>query len=254
MPIVAANWKMNPATYDEYRTLMQAMRSRLNGIAGVERVVCPPFVWLFPAARDLDGTDIALGAQNVHWEEKGAFTGEVSPLMLKGTCRYVIVGHSERRHIFGESDEMVNRRLKGAVSHGLIPIFCVGETLAERDANDTEAVLTRQVRMGLEGIAPDPEIVIAYEPVWAIGTGRAATAATAVEAVQLIRRELAALWDADTAQAVRVQYGGSVNPDNIAEFVQEPDIDGALVGGASLNVDSFVAIVEQTARIRRGQA
>jgi triosephosphate isomerase len=230
--------------------LCQALRESIEGVRGVEKVVCPPFVSLAVAREALTGSSIKVGAQNVFWEEKGAFTGEVSPPMLVDLCEYVIVGHSERRKYFGETDETVNRRLKAALAQGLRPIFCIGETGDERQAGRTEEVLLRQVRGGLADIEIAAGLVVAYEPVWAIGTGVAATGEMANEASALIRRELASLYGGDLAQAARIQYGGSVDGANIAEFMAEPEIDGALVGGASLKADVFTAIVGEAARLK----
>jgi len=248
-PIVAANWKMH-TTVRTAAELCQALRESIDGVNGVEKVLCPPFVSLAVAREALAGSSIKVGAQNVFWEEKGAFTGEVSPLMLSDLCEYVIVGHSERRKYFGETDETVNRRLKAALTHGLRPIFCIGETGDERQAGRTEEVLLRQVRQGLAGIEIAPGFVVAYEPVWAIGTGVPATGEMANEAIALIRRELASLYGGELAEAARIQYGGSVDGANIAEFMAEPDIDGALVGGASLKADVFTAIVAEAARLK----
>ncbi|MGQ9573127.1 MAG: triose-phosphate isomerase [Dehalococcoidia bacterium] len=249
MPIIAGNWKM----YTNARTaaeLCRALKERIDGLAGVQKVVCPPFVFLTLAGRELDGSSIKLGAQNVYWEEEGAYTGEVSPSMLADLCEYVIIGHSERRKYFGETNETVNRRLKAALAHGLRPIMCVGETLEEREAGRTEEVLLWQVRGGLAGVDIPAGFVVAYEPVWAIGTGVPATGPMANEAIGLIRRELEALYGRELAEAARIQYGGSVTPGNIAEFMSEPEIDGALVGGASLKADAFTRIVEEAARIK----
>jgi triosephosphate isomerase len=198
----------------------------------------------------LRGSSIRLGAQDVHWEDDVAATGEVGPQMAAELAQYAIIGHSERRHQFGETDEMVNRKVKAALATGLRPIMCVGETLEQREAGKTEEVLLRQTRTGLEGADIPDGFIIAYEPVWAIGTGRAATAETAEEAVAIIRREVASLFSADKAETVRVLYGGSVTPDNIGEFVTRDGIDGALVGGASLKVDAFTGIVRETARAK----
>ncbi|MEP7200225.1 MAG: triose-phosphate isomerase, partial [Chloroflexota bacterium] len=213
----------------------------------VEVVVCPPFVALAAVADRLRGTRIAVGAQNMHWADTGAYTGEVSPLMLKSLARYIIIGHSERRQYFGETDETVNQKVRAALKHGLIPILCVGENAQQYDAGETSAVVSRQVRAGLRDVsaADAAQIVIAYEPVWAIGTGRAASGAGANAVIGLtIRGALADLYGEAVAQQVRAQYGGSVTPANIAEFMQQPDIDGALVGGASLKADEFVQIVQ----------
>jgi len=248
-PIVAANWKMH-TTVRTAAELCRALRDSIDGVEGVEKVVCPPFVFLALARETLAGSSIKVGAQNVFWEEKGAFTGEVSPPMLADLCEYVIIGHSERRKYFGETDETVNRRLKAALAEGLRPIFCVGETGDEREAGRTEEVLLRQVCGGLAGIGIAAGFVVAYEPVWAIGTGVPATGEMANEAIGLIRRELASLYGGELAQAARIQYGGSVDGANIAEFMAEPEIDGALVGGASLKADVFAAIVEAAARLK----
>jgi triosephosphate isomerase len=248
-PIVAANWKMH-TTVRTAAELCQALRESIDEMRGVEKVVCPPFVFLALAREALAGSSIKVGAQNVFWEEKGAFTGEVSPPMLGDLCEYVIVGHSERRKYFGETDETVNRRLKAALTHGLRPIFCIGETGDERQAGRTEEVLLRQVRGGLADIGISSGFVVAYEPVWAIGTGVPATGEMANEAIALIRRELASLYGGELAEAARIQYGGSVDGANIAEFMAQPDIDGALVGGASLKADVFTAIVAEAARLK----
>ncbi len=244
-PFVAGNWKMHK-TVEEARLLVAAMLDGLQAIEGVEKVLCPPFPALLPVAAMLTGTDIGLGAQNMHWETAGAFTGEVSPPMVAEFAGYVILGHSERRAYFGETDATVNRKVHAALAHDLTPIVCVGETLEEREAGRTEAVIQRQVAGALEGLtdAQARGVVLAYEPIWAIGTGKAATPEEANRVVsEAIRGTLAAQFGAETAQAVRVLYGGSVKPHNAAEFFAQPDIDGALVGGASLQAESFVAIV-----------
>ncbi|MES0329462.1 MAG: triose-phosphate isomerase, partial [Dehalococcoidales bacterium] len=192
---------------------------------------------------------VRLGAQNMFYQEKGAYTGEISPPMLADLCHYVIIGHSERRQHFGETDEAVNRKLKAALGIGLKPIFCVGETLDEKEVGGMEDVLNRQLTQGLAGIEDPVGMVIGYEPVWAIGTGRAATGQQANDTIGFIRRRLAGLYSGETADGIRIQYGGSVNADNIAEFVSQPEIDGALVGGTSLKAEQFVSIVRQTAEI-----
>ncbi|NOH04218.1 MAG: triose-phosphate isomerase [Chloroflexi bacterium] len=246
-PFVAGNWKMNK-TIAEARELVSTMAPQLNALTGVERVLCPPFVALNEVSSLLKGTGLGLGAQNMHWEEKGAFTGEVSPAMVKELCGYVILGHSERRAYFGETDETVNRKLLAAQKFDLTPIVCVGETLEQYGSNRTREVVSSQTLLGLKGISPEfaPRIVVAYEPVWAIGTGKASSGANA-QSVQggVIRPALAELFGADAAQAIRILYGGSVTASNAAEFFSQPDIDGALVGGASLKVDEFVGIVTQ---------
>ena len=253
IPIIAGNWKMHK-TIAEAAELVNAMRDSLLAIPSVEKVVCPPFVALDRVATLIQGTEIGLGAQNMHWEEKGAFTGEVSPLMLQGLCRYVILGHSERRTYFGETDAIVNRKVKAALAHGLTPIVCVGETETQYDAGETEEVVRRQLEGALDSLTASQvaNLVIAYEPVWAIGTGRAATAAQAQQIIGGVARAvLARLYGQATADAVRIQYGGSTNSKNIAEIMAQPDIDGALVGGASLKADEFVAMVQATAEVYR---
>ena len=243
-PLVAGNWKMNK-TVEEARTLVFEMSLALKEIKGVEKVLCPPFPALLAVAALLQGTDIGLGAQNMHWEEKGAFTGEISPLMVAEFCEYIIIGHSERRTYFGETDETVNRRVRAASAHNLTPITCVGETLAENESGRTGEVVRRQILAGLNGLDSDSasRIVIAYEPVWAIGSGRASSGENANAVVRdVIRPALAELFGAQAAQAIRVLYGGSVTAANAAEFFGLPEIDGALVGGASLKADDFVQI------------
>jgi len=245
LPIVAGNWKMNKSAVEAV-ALLESMLPGLKALAGVECVICPPFIALTMLAPRLAGSGISLGAQTMHWEEAGAFTGEISPLMLKDLCDYVILGHSERRASFGETDETVNKRLHAAVRHGLTPIVCVGETLAENEAGRTADVVGRQVRGGLAGLTAEQggRVVIAYEPVWAIGTGRAATPEGAGAVVdRIIRPGLGALFGGETADAIRVQYGGSVTAANAASFFEQPGIDGALVGGASLKPAEFLAIV-----------
>jgi triosephosphate isomerase len=244
VPIVAGNWKMNKSAV-EASALVHGMLPELRGLSPVEIVICPPFVALATLAPLLAGSGIGLGAQTMHWEDNGAFTGEVSPLMLKGLCSHVILGHSERRAYFGETDETVRRRLVAALKHGLKPIVCVGETLEENEAGRTAEVIVRQVRGALAGLTVDQatRLVIAYEPVWAIGTGKAATPRGANDVISgIIRPALAEQFGADVAQDVRVLYGGSVTAGNAADLFAQPDIDGALVGGASLKPAEFVAI------------
>ncbi len=252
-PILAGNWKMN-MTVAQATDFVRDIRRGLNDIRGVDRVLCPPFTALAPVKDLLSATQIGLGAQNMHWEEKGAYTGEVAPGMLKELCQYVILGHSERRAYFGETDEGVNRKIKAALANGLTPIVCVGETEAEYDAGQTEQVVSGQVRGCLVGLAAEQVagLVLAYEPIWAIGTGKAATAAGAGAVIGLtIRGTIAKLYNEAVAQAVRIQYGGSVKPANVAEFMAHPDIDGALVGGASLKPD-FVELVRIAAETKGG--
>jgi triosephosphate isomerase (TIM) len=248
-PIVAGNWKMN-TTIAEGLALVDEMLPRLQALDAVERVVCPPFVSLSAIAERLRGTDVGVGAQNMHPESKGAFTGEVAPAMLEGLVSYVIIGHSERRQYFCEDDAFVNRKVQAALGVGLVPIVCVGETLEQNEQNETEAVVTGQVRAALDGVQHVSGVVIAYEPIWAIGTGRAATPEGANETIGLIRHTIGTVAGEQTAGGVRIQYGGSVTPDNFAAFIAQPDIDGALVGGASLKADSFVEIVRLAAAAR----
>ena len=250
LPIIAGNWKMN-TTVEQAVELVQEMRSRLDEIGRVEKVLSPPFISLTTVGELIAGSSIKLGAQNLYFEEKGAYTGEVSPLMLVDLCEYVILGHSERRQYFGETDEIVNRKVKAALKVGLKPILCVGERLEENEAGKTEEVVTRQVKGALAEIDSLQGLVIAYEPVWAIGTGKAATGEQANTTIGLIRRILSQLYSEQFAQAIRIQYGGSVTGANIAEFVAQPEIDGALVGGASLKAVEFLSIVEQTAEAKR---
>jgi triosephosphate isomerase (TIM) len=249
-PFVAGNWKMNK-TVAEARELVSVMGKELKEVKGVEKVLCPPFMSLLAVANLVGGTDIGLGAQNMHWEDKGAFTGEVAPGMVKEFCKYVIIGHSERRTYFGETDATVNKKVLAAQKHGLTPIVCVGETLAEYESGQTAAVVKRQVLEGLKGVdaAFAPTMVVAYEPVWAIGTGKASSAENA-ESVHrdVVRAALKELFGAETAQAIRILYGGSVTGANAAEFFTQPDIDGALVGGASLKVEDFLAIARAAAK------
>ncbi len=250
VPLVAGNWKMNK-TVEGARELVNGLLPRLQAVQGIEIVLCPPFPSLLAVHTLLKGTGIGLGAQNLHWEPSGAYTGEVSAEMLKELCGYVIIGHSERRAYFGETDETVNKKTKAALANGLIPIVCVGETLAENEAGQTEAVVTRQVMEGLKGIEADQagKIVIAYEPVWAIGTGKAATGIGANQVIgDYVRRPVASLFGDKVAEGMRILYGGSVNGTNAALFFSQPEIDGALVGGASLKVDDFSAIVQAAAK------
>ncbi len=250
IPLVAGNWKMN-TNVAQAVALVESMIGPLAQVKGVEVVVCPPFVSLGRVADALKGSKVGLGAQNMYSEEKGAYTGEVSPLMLQGMCQYVILGHSERRQYFGDTDEVVNKKVKAALKAGLKPIMCVGERLAEREAGQAEAVVSHQVRLGLDGITESDGLVVAYEPIWAIGTGKAATGHDAQAIAVLIRRLLAERFGQATAQATRILYGGSVTPDNVAEFARQPDVDGGLVGGASLKAPDFVSICERTAASRR---
>jgi triosephosphate isomerase len=244
--IVAGNWKMNK-TPSEAKTLALEIAKALGSEpCPVEVVVCPPFVDLPVVTDALSGTQIGVGAQNMHSEPKGAYTGEVAANMLQELgVKYVILGHSERRTYFADTDATVNAKTKAALAAGFTPIVCVGETLAEREAGKTADVVTTQVRGSLAGLGDDIEkVVVAYEPVWAIGTGRTATPAQAQEVHALIRRTLADISNGEIANKIRIQYGGSMKPENAAELMAEPDIDGGLIGGAALKADSFLAIVK----------
>lgn len=245
-PFIAGNWKMYK-TIAEARHLVSELVPGLQAIEGVEKALCPPATALLAVRALLEGTDIGLGAQNVHWEDAGAFTGEISPAMVAELCQYVIIGHSERRAYFGETNQSVNRKVQAALAHGLVPIICVGETLAENEAGMTQEVVAVQVKDGLArlDLKDGGAIVMAYEPVWAIGTGKAATAEGANQVIaDVIRPALADSYGDEFAQQVRVQYGGSVKANNAREFFNQPDIDGALVGGASLKSSEFVPIVQ----------
>lgn len=248
-PLIAGNWKMN-TNLSEATSLVQAMLPKLDGIAGVEKVLCPPFISLVAVRKLIKGTSVELGAQNMFSEDKGAYTGEVSPLMLIDLCEFVILGHSERRQYFAETDEIVNKKIKKALDFGLTPILCVGERLEDNKAGRTEKIIKGQVQAALAGVNSTSHLVIAYEPIWAIGTGRAANGKQANATISLVRNTVASLWDSKSAQAIRILYGGSVTGENIAEFIAEPEIDGALVGGASLKANEFVSIVSQTASLK----
>jgi triosephosphate isomerase len=244
-PIIAGNWKMNKTTV-EARDLAANLAPLVSPAKDRDIVLAPTFTALSTVADAIKGTNMSLAAQNLHWEDKGAFTGEISAEMLLDLgCKYVIIGHSERRQYFGETDETVNKKVRQALKKGLLPILCVGETLAEREAGKLAEVIGRQVAAGLKDVAaPDMQkVVIAYEPVWAIGTGKTATPEQANEVHALIRGKVKALYDAGIAEGLRIQYGGSVTPENVSQLMAMPDIDGALVGGASLKPESFAALV-----------
>ncbi len=249
VPMIAGNWKMN-TTISEAKQLVSDMRQGLDEIDGVEKVICPPFISLAAVRELIEGSSIRLGAQNLYFAEKGAYTGEISPLMLAGLCEFVIIGHSERRQYFNETDEVVNKKIQAALKVGLKPILCIGERLDENEAGSTEEVVTRQLAGSLAGIDYHPGLIVAYEPVWAIGTGRAATGKQANETIGLIRHNVARVYSEGVARAIPILYGGSVTADNIAEFVKQSEIDGALVGGASLKANQFMSIVKQTAEIK----
>ncbi len=249
-PMIAGNWKMN-TTLAEASALVKEMREGLEHMTSVETVLCPPFLSLPLVKELLLGLSIKVGAQNMHFEERGAYTGEISPLMLCGICEYVILGHSERRQYFGETDEVVNGKIRAALAVELTPILCVGEQLEQKEAGKTEEVVTRQVRGALNGIESLIGMVIAYEPIWAIGTGRAETGEGANAIIAIIRNTVARLYSEGTAQEIRILYGGSVTAANIAEYVRQSEIDGALVGGASLKAKEFLTIVAQTAATKK---
>jgi triosephosphate isomerase len=247
-PIVAGNWKMN-TNVSEAGQLVQSMIPDLVQIPTVDRVICPPFISLSTVADYLLGTGIRVGAQNCYFEPKGAFTGEVSAAMLKGLADYVILGHSERRQYFNETDELVGKKVAAVFEAGLLPILCVGERLDENEAGQTQAVVKRQIEGALEGLQVEriASLVVAYEPVWAIGTGRAATPEQANDVIGFIRTVLGSVLGPAAAEQIRIQYGGSVTPDNFTSIISQPEIDGALVGGASLNAAAFGTIVRQAA-------
>jgi triosephosphate isomerase len=243
-PLIAGNWKMYKTATEAADTAAQLVEL-VSEAKDVDIMIAPTFTALDAVSKAIVGSNVALGAQNLHWEKEGAYTGEISPDMIVAAgCRYVIIGHSERRQFFGETDANVNKRIKAAITAGLVPVFCIGETEAERDAEETFSVLDRQVVNGLKGFfAKDlASLVIAYEPVWAIGTGKTATKEQAQEAHQFIRSLIEKTFDASLAGSMRILYGGSVKPDNVSELMALPDIDGALVGGASLKADSFSKI------------
>jgi triosephosphate isomerase len=246
-PIVGGNWKMHLDRIHA-RVLLRELRDELDGLAGVEVVICPPAPWLGDAADLLEGSTLQVGAQNAHWQPHGAFTGEVGAAMLIGTARYVILGHSERRRVFGETDDDVGRRLAAVLGLELRPILAIGELQAEREGGATREVLRRQLDAAFADVDRLPEgFVIAYEPVWAIGTGLTATPEIAQSTIADVRSMVAERFGASTAEACRIQYGGSVNAENVRELARQPDIDGALVGGASLQASSFAAICRAVA-------
>ena len=248
-PLIAGNWKMHKTAAEALSLVRALLETPLP--PGVEVAVCPPFTALADVHHALEGSSIRLGAQDMHWEGQGAFTGEISPVQLRDLgCRYVIVGHSERRQFFAESDETVARKAGAAFAHGMVPIACVGERLDQRDAGQTDAVVTAQTIEGTRGVdaGQASTLVMAYEPVWAIGTGRSASGGEANRVIAVIRGTLSERFGADAASQVRILYGGSVTPDNVAEFSAESEIDGALVGGASLDPQKFRAIIRAAAR------
>jgi len=250
IPLIAGNWKMN-TTVDEAGKLVNEMLPDLNNINNLEIVICPPYISLTSVREVILGSAVKLGAQNLYFEEKGAYTGEISPLMLKDICEYVIIGHSERRQYFYESGAIISKKVAAAINHNLKPVLCVGENLQEYEAGKTREVVTEQLNSSLVGIDLGNTLTIAYEPVWAIGTGKAATGKQANETISLIRSLIADRYDSEIAVNMRILYGGSVTAGNIAEFVSQPDIDGALVGGASLKAREFIGIVRATSDIRK---
>ncbi|MDD5288608.1 MAG: triose-phosphate isomerase [Dehalococcoidales bacterium] len=249
-PFIAGNWKMN-TTIAEAVALVKEMLPGLESIAVIEKAVCPPFISLSNVSQLLINSSVKLGAQNLYYEAKGAYTGEVSPSMLAGICEYVIIGHSERRQYFGETDKIVNNKVAAAQKAGLKPILCVGERLEQNEAGQTAEVVTAQMKGALTGITSIDGLVVAYEPVWAIGTGCAATGEQSNKVIGIIRQLVAKLYDVNAAEALRILYGGSVTAANAAEFMRQPEIDGALVGGASLKAAEFLSIVRQTAEVRK---
>ncbi|MBH0174020.1 triose-phosphate isomerase [Fictibacillus sp. 23RED33] len=249
-PIIAGNWKMNK-TLTEARSFVEEVKGLVPSAETVDSVICAPALFLDSLADESEGTPLAIGAQNMHFEESGAFTGEISPVMLKDlNVQYVILGHSERRELFSETDELVNQKTHAAFKHGLTPIVCVGETLEQREADKTKDVVKQQTEKGLSGLTDEQmkQTVIAYEPVWAIGTGKTASSEDANEVCAYIRSVVAEQFSQDVADAVRIQYGGSVKPDNIKELMGMSDIDGALVGGASLEPKSYLQLLEGVSR------
>jgi triosephosphate isomerase (TIM) len=251
-PIIAGNWKMH-MTLDESTRFVSELVPKVLKFEQVERVVCPTFVSLAAVADRLQDTPVKVGAQNMHYEEKGAYTSQISPLMLQGIVEYVILGHSECRQYLGETDADINKKVKAALAHGLKPILAVGESDAQNQAGETHSFVSDQIRAGLQGVTPEQmaNVVIAYEPIWAIGTGRSASGEVANDIVKnTVRGTLIELYGEEVGQSVRIQYGGSVKPENMAEYMSYPDIDGALVGGASLKINDFVALIAAAAEAK----
>jgi len=248
-PIIAGNWKMN-TTISEARTLVNDIKKELDAIDNLEKIICPPYISLSPVLEIIRGTSIKLGAQNLYFEEKGAFTGEISPLMLAGVCEYVIIGHYERRQYFQETGDIISKKVIAAIKHNIKPILCVGENSKDYENRKTREIVTRQIESSLTGVEDAGTLTVAYEPVWAIGTGRAATGNQANETIAMIRSVISQKYGAKIAEDMRMLYGGSVTAGNIAEFVSQPDIDGALVGGASLKAKEFIGIVKLTSSTR----
>ncbi len=249
VPMIAGNWKMN-TTLNEAMELVNEIRQGLGQIDNVDKVICPPFISLAAVKELIRGSSIKLGAQNIYFEEKGAYTGEISPLMLAHLCEFVIIGHSERRLYFNETGGITNKKIQAALKVNLKPILCVGEKLEENEAGRTEEIVTRQLGASLAGLDYPTGLIIAYEPIWAIGTGKAATGTQANETIGLIRHNIVELYNERAGQDVRILYGGSVNADNATEFINQPEIDGALIGGASLKANQFLGIIKQAAEIK----
>ena len=249
VPMIAGNWKMN-TTLCQAIALVNEMLPGLDEIAHVDKVICPPFISLAAVRELIKGSSIKLGAQNIYFEEKGAYTGEISPLMLADLCEFVIIGHSERRQYFNETGEITNKKIRAALKVKLKPILWVGEKLEENEAGRTEEIVTGQLRASLAGIDYPYGLIIAYEPIWAIGTGKAATGEQANETIGLIRQTISQKYGKRIAQDLRILYGGSVTAANATEFINQPEIDGALVGGASLKADQFLSMVKQAAEIK----
>ena len=245
-PVIAGNWKMN-TTIVEAKELVNEMRTELNLLENIEIIICPPFISLSTIKELLEGTSIKTGAQNMCFATKGAYTGEISPLMLYCLCEYVILGHSERRICFGETDEIVNKKIQCALKNNLNPILCIGESLTEKESCKTEEILSKQLDRGLQEIVCTKDLIIAYEPLWAIGTGMAANGEEASVTIKFIREKMARIWNRTIAQDLRILYGGSVKSNNIIEFISQSDIDGVLVGGASLKAQEFLSIANQIA-------
>jgi triosephosphate isomerase (TIM) len=249
-PLIAGNWKMN-TTLNEAIQLAGELLQSLDGNSRIEKLVCPPFISLAAVHDKLTGSTIKVGAQNMFSEDKGAYTGEISPVMLKDICEYVILGHSERRQFFAEGGQVLSKKVTAAIKHNLKPILCVGENLRQYESGETWNVIADQFDTSLAGVNEGRLLTIAYEPVWAIGTGKAATGQQAQQTIAFIRSLASTKYGLETASQIRILYGGSVTPGNIVEFVTQPDIDGALVGGASLKARDFTAIIEATAKTRQ---
>ncbi len=247
MPLIAGNWKMN-TTVEEAAALIDSLVKPLDEIINVEKLVCPPFTSLKSVSESLKASSIKVGAQNMHYEDKGAYTGEVSPLMIKDLCNYAIIGHSERRQYFND-DLYINYKVKAAIKHGIIPILCIGEKPEENQAGKTIEVLEKQLVQAFAEIEDIGDLVIAYEPIWAIGTGKSASGEQANNTIGAIRKKINDLYDNQVASDIRILYGGSANADNIAEFAAQTEIDGALVGGASLKPEQFISMVKQTSTL-----